>query len=209
MTDEQLREIVAANSQGIIDLRKTLDQSFKRTNEVIDRTNEVVEQLGKNVEKTDRQVARLGKQIGDIGNKFGRYTEGLFYPSLERILTKDFNLENIAYRYKARRNGDNMELDMLGISNGRENKVVVVEIKSQLRDADINDLVKTLKLFPKFFPEHKNKKLFGIIAAVGINDEQKRRAEKLGIYVVKISDEIFKLISKKDFKPKDFSEAEK
>lgn len=69
--------------------------------------------------------------------------------------------------------------------------------------------LKLSNYFRSFFPEHKNKKLFGIIAAVGINDEQKRRAEKLGIYVVKISDEIFKLISKKDFKPKDFSEAEK
>lgn len=188
MTDQELRDLVADNIRSISELRKTTEQNNKAV---------------------DRQLTKLGKEIGYIGNKFGRFTEGLFYPSLEKILTKDFGLEDITYRYKARRNGDNMELDMLGISSGSEDKAVIVEIKSQLRDADLNDFVKTLKLFPKFFPHYKTKKLFGVIAAVGISEEQKRRAENLGIYVVKISGETFKLVSKKDFKPKDFSEAEK
>lgn len=182
MTDEELKQLVADNSRNIAGLQKS-------------------------IEETGKQIKRTDKQIGDIGNKFGRFTEGLFYPSLEKILLQDFNLENVAYRYKARRNGDNIELDMLGISNGKDNKAIIVEVKSKLRDGDLDDLIKTLKVFPKFFPQHKDKKLYGVIAAVGISDEQKRRAEKFGLYVVKISDDVFKLVSGKSFQPQDFSKA--
>lgn len=180
MTDEELKQLAASNTLNIAELQKSKKE-------------------------IDKQIEQLGKQIGYIGNKFGRFTEDLFYPSLEKILLEEFNLENISYRYKARRNGDNMELDMLGFSNSGENKAVVVEVKSRLRDADFDELLETLKLFSKFFPEHKDKKLFGLIAAVGLSDEQKRRAEKLGLYPVKITNDVYKLAHSKSFEPRDFS----
>ncbi len=43
-----------------------------------------------------------------------------------------------------------------------------------------------------------------MIAAVGISAEQKAAMEKLGVYVVQIKDDVFSLVSKKNFKPKDF-----
>lgn len=125
------------------------------------------------VAETSRKVDEVGRQIGWIGNTFGRFTEGPFMPSLEKILEQDFGLDTIAPRIQSRQNGSFVELDVLGYSNSEKNMAVVVEIKSTLRDADIKNFVEQLKNFPKLFPEHKDKKLFGIIAAVGITIEQK------------------------------------
>lgn len=179
ITDQELRDLVAETS------RKVAETSRK-------------------VAETSRKVNEVGRQIGWIGNTFGRFTEGLFMPSLEKILEKDFGLDTIAPRIQRRQNGSFVELDVLAYSNSEKNMAVVVEIKSKLRDDDIRDFVKQLQDFPSLFPEHRDKKLFGIIAAVGITAEQKKAIEKLGLYVVEISDDVFKMASSKKFKPKDF-----
>lgn len=151
-----------------------------------------------------KAIDKLHEELGWIGNRFGRFTEGLFLPSLERILLEDFGLEATAPRIKKRRNGSEMELDMLGYSNGKNNTAVVVEIKSTLRDGDIRRFLETLKKFPKFFPEHKEKKILAMMAAASFSAEQKARLERLGIYVVRINDDVFRVVSSKKFEPKDF-----
>jgi len=151
-----------------------------------------------------KEIKNLGQQIGWIGNTFGRFTEGLFLPSLEKILEKDFGLDTVAPRIRRRQNGSFVELDVLAFSNSGKNMAVVVEIKSKLRDDDIKDFLKQLENFPKLFPEHKDKKLYGIIAAVGITAEQKAAMERLGIYVVSIKDDVFTMASSKKFTPRNF-----
>ncbi len=183
MTDQELRNLVAENARTITRMQQ---EAEKRSKDV------------------DKQLSKVGREIGWIGNTFGRFTEGLFMPSLEKILFKDFGLDTVSPRIQRRQNGSMVELDVLAFSNGGKNSAVVVEIKSKLRDDDIKVFLNQLANFPKLFPEHKDKKLYGMIAAVGISAEQKVAMEKLGIYVVQIKDDVFRLVSKKNFKPKDF-----
>ena len=156
------------------------------------------------VAENSRDIKELGKQIGYIGNTFGRFTEGLFLPSLEKILLDDFGLDTVAPRIQRRQNGSFVELDVLAFSNSDKNSAVVVEIKSKLRDDDIKEFLKQLANFAVLFPEHKDKKLFGMMAAVNITPEQKSNLERNGIYVVQINDDVFRIVSDKKFKPKDF-----
>lgn len=165
---------------------------------------ELVAENSRQIGELSREVKQTTRQIGELGNKFGRFTEGLFAPSLEKILLKEFGLDEVAFRVKSAKGGGSLELGALGIANGRKNEAVVVEVKSRLRDADLDEFLETLRLFPRFFPQHKDKKLYGIIASVGTSPEQQRRAEKLGLGVVEISDETFRLKSKRGFAPKDF-----
>jgi len=69
-----------------------------------------------------------------------------------------------------------VELDVLAYSHGDMNTAVVVEIKLRLRDGDIREFLKQLESFSKLFPEHKNKKLFGMIAAPRFPRSRKRRS---------------------------------
>ena len=156
------------------------------------------------VAENAKAIKRLSADIGAIGNSWGRFTEDLFTPSLDRILYKDFGLDTVGHRVGHGNNGDRMEIDVLGYSNSEKNTAVVVEIKSKLRDDDINEFIEVLKKFPKVFKEHKDKKIIGMMAAVSISPEQKAKLEKLGIYVVRIHDEVFRVVSGKKFEPKDF-----
>ena len=183
MTDQELRDLVAKNSRAI---ERMSEEAEKRSKEI------------------DKKLDKVGREIGWIGNTFGRFTEGLFLPSLEKILIRDFGLDTVAPRIQRRQNGSFVEIDVLAFSNSDKNTAVVVEIKSKLRDDDIKEFLEELANFPKLFPEHKDKKLFGMIAAVGISNEQKAAMEKLGLYVVRIKDDVFRVVSSKNFEPKDF-----
>lgn len=165
---------------------------------------DLVAENTKQIGELSKSQKELGKQIGHIGNSFGRFTEGLFLPSLEKILLKDFGMDTVAPRIKRKRNGSNVELDVLSYNNSEKNTAIVVEIKSNLKYDDIIEFLDLLEKFPKFFPEHKDKKIYGMVAAVSISPELKAKAEKFGLYVVKISDETFRLISDRKFDAKDF-----
>jgi hypothetical protein len=54
------------------------------------------------------------------------------------------------------------------------------------------------------FPEHADKKLYGIIAAVDMSEMLKKRVLEAGFYVARIQDETFSLESPSGFQAKCF-----
>lgn len=157
------------------------------------------QETDKKFQETDKQLKELGKQIGGIGNKFGSFTEGLSHPSITKVLKQKFKVENVLNNFKNSSKG--LEIDVLGYSNSDVNEVYIVEIKSHLKDEHIEQLLKTMKKFRDVFPEHKNKKIYGILSSVTINDELKERLNKLGIYHATSGENLFKIDSPKNFKP--------
>ncbi|MEN9849091.1 MAG: hypothetical protein RL368_1831, partial [Pseudomonadota bacterium] len=98
-----------------------------------------------------------------------------------------------------------LELDVLGYSNGTSNTVVIVEVKSHLTEKGIAQVLNTLAEFPKFFPELAHKKLYGMIATVAASKEVKQKTFEAGLYLGTIHDEQFKLAKPARFNPKCFS----
>ena len=152
------------------------------------------------------QIKEQGKQIGGIGEKFGYFTEGMALPSMEKILRNKFKMEVISPRVLVRdkNTGEDREIDVLAYANSNVNQVFVVEIKSKLIMKGIKQVKDPLKSFFKIFPEHKGKKLFGIIATVDSNPRSEVKAKVLeeGLYYAEISDETFKLKIPKGFQAK-------
>ena len=56
--------------------------------------------------------------------------------------------------------------------------------------------------FRTFFPEHSDKRVFGIIAAVDMTTELKARVRALGFYTANIREDIFTLDVPDDFQAK-------
>lgn len=139
------------------------------------------------------RAEKLDAQIGALHNKWGSYTEGLALPSMTKLLQDKFHMEFIAPRATRLKGGESMELDVFAYNNGKRNQAVVVEVKSHAKMDAIDQLKRIMKDFPKFYPEHRDKDLFGIIAAVDISQEVAKKAMKEGFYVARISDETFKL----------------
>lgn len=148
---------------------------------------------------------RVTKQLGQLGNKFGSFTEGMAEPSLKRLLVEKFGAEFVAEGVVRKRGGDSMELDVMGYSNGKANRIFVAEVKSHLREDDLEEFIERLEKVPKFFPEHRGKEVIGVLAAVSIPAEMPRRVAKAGIHLARVSDDTFRLVDPKGFRAKSFA----
>lgn len=165
-------------------------------------TDRRMQETDRRMQETDRQIRELGKQIGGLGKKFGSFTEGLALPSMERILQERFGMEIIAPSIRVSKGEQHLEIDVLAYANSGINTAYVVEVKSHPREESIIQLKNLLHKFRTFFPEHRDKRLYGILAAVDWPEEIKQKTLSEGLYVASIHDEVFELETPVDFQPR-------
>jgi hypothetical protein len=179
--------------------RQMKERSAETERQMKERSAETERQMKERFAETERTIKELGKQIGGVSKKFGSFTEGMALPSMERILRERFGMEVISPSVRLRKEGDEIEIDVLAYANGAINQAYVVEVKSHVREESITQLTKLLERFRHFFPEHKDKAVFGILAAVDISGQLRRRALQEGLYVARIHEEVFEMDTPEDF----------
>ncbi|MCE2698559.1 MAG: DUF3782 domain-containing protein [Nostocales cyanobacterium LE14-WE4] len=191
---------MATTSEDVWQLLAELATAQKETDlllkEVSQQQKATAQQQKENAEQqkaTDRQLKELGKQIGGLGAKFGSFTEGLALPSMETILGQRFGMEVISPSVRVSKGGQHMEIDVLAYANGELNTAYIVEVKSHAREDSIIQLKSILQRFRNFFPEHKDKRLYGILASVDLSNELREKILQEGLYVARIHDQVFEL----------------
>src|SRR6185295_3453912 len=171
MTDQELGDLVAslagkhaalADAQARTELEQQETARQLRDSKL--ETDRQQQETDRQLRETARQLRELGRQIGGLGDKFGSFTEGLALPSMRKILTQRFNMDVIAPRVRSRRNGHSLEVDVLAWSHAPDGDAYVVEVKSNLREEALGQMRKILRELREFFPEHRNRKLQGILA---------------------------------------------
>ncbi len=123
---------------------------------------------------------------------------------METILRERFAMEVISPSVRVSKAGQHMELDVLAYANGPVNQAYIVEVKSHAREAAITQLKTQLQRFRDFFPEHRDKQAYGILAAVDMSDALRDQALEEGLYVARIHDDVFELDTPADFEPRAF-----
>ncbi len=183
---------------------RQLESIREKQSETDRQMNKVFREMAESSRRVDLQLAELGVQLGGIGNKFGSFTEGLVGSSLRRILFDKFRMDFVAPapQRRKREDGRNLEADMLGWTNGTDNRVIVVEIKSQLGVRDLDQLDAILLRLGEFFPEHRGKTAEGMIAAVGITEPMESLVHQRGFHLAKASDDNFELADPVGFQPR-------
>lgn len=228
MSEERRRELEAELLEGEVRherWRREMEEGLQQTERVLADTarqtqennvqarridgqiaeiNGQIQELNELRKQNEQLVADLGQQIGGLGRKFGGFTEGMAFPSMEKILRKRFGMEVITTRVKARQKGEMLEIDVLAYANHHKNEAFVVEVKSSLKDDGIDQILKILKKFPDFFPEHRGKKLYGILAMVDAPADVRARALREGLYLARIHDETFEIQVPESFVPRAF-----
>jgi hypothetical protein len=177
------------------------DRQLKETGQQIKATDQ---ELKESTQQLNRQLKELGKQIGGLGAKFGSFTEGLALLSMETILRQRFGMEIISPSVRASKEGQHLEIDVLAYANGSINSAYIVEVKSHPREDSIIQLKNILQRFRLFFPEHKDKQLYGILAAVDLSPNLREKILQEGLYVARIHDQVFELDSPENFRPQTF-----
>jgi len=164
------------------------------------------EELDQRLAVLAEQLAATDRQIGGLSNKFGSFTEGLAYRSCKRILREQFGMEQTAHEVEVERaDGQNQEYDMLGVANGDRNEVMMVEIKSPLRERDLEQTILKLQRLPEFLPHYKGAKIQGLIAAVYLPKGMEAKVAEAGLYLATGADENFELMPPPPgFRPRDF-----
>ena len=198
-----LAELTAAQKETDKQL-KEVSQQQKETELLLKEVSQQQKENAQQQKKTDRQLRELGKQIGGLGAKFGSFTEGLALPSMETILRQRFGMEVISPSVRVSKEGQHLEIDVLAYTNGELNTAYIVEVKSHARQEDITQLKSILQRFRRFFPEHKDKKLYGILAAVDLSPELREKILQEGIYVARIHDQVFELDIPDNFPPQTY-----
>ena len=178
------------------------DRLVQETQREIKDTQREIKETQREIKKTDRQIKELGKQIGGLGNKIGSFTEGLALPSMQKLLMKEFGMEVVSPSVRVSKHGEHIEIDVLSYCNGDLNTAYLVEVKSHAREESISQLHNLLDRFRTFFPEHHNKTIYGILAAVDISPNLCQKTVESGFYLARIQDEVFKLDVPENFRPK-------
>jgi len=195
-TDRQLKE---TDKQ-----LKEVSQQQKETELLLKEVSQQQKENAQQQKETDKQLKELGKQIGGLGAKFGSFTEGLALPSMETILRQRFGMEVISPSVRVSKEGQHLEIDVLAYTNGELNTAYIVEVKSHAREESISQLKSILQRFRSFFPEHKDKKLYGILAAVHVSPELREKILQEGFYVARIHDQVFELDIPDNFQPRPY-----
>ncbi|MCA2684445.1 MAG: DUF3782 domain-containing protein [Microcystis sp. M046S2] len=203
-----LAELATAQAE-LTAAQKETDKQLKETDlllkEVSQQQKENAQQLketDRQQQKTDKQLKELGKQIGGLGAKFGSFTEGLALPSMETILRQRFGMEVISPSVRVSKDGQHLEIDVLAYTNGELNTAYIVEVKSHAKEESITQLKSILQRFRRFFSEHKDKKLYGILAAVDLSPGLREKILQEGFYVARIHDQVFELDIPDNFQPR-------
>jgi hypothetical protein len=204
MTDKELKELVASLAVAQRETDKQLQELACAQKETDLQLKETSQQLKETDKQLSKQLKNLAEQIGGLGNKFGSFTEGWAFPSMVKLLRNQFKMESIATNFQVKRGDKLMELDVFAYSNGNLNTACIVEVKSHVREEDIQQLLRQLTRLREFVPEHANKKLYGILAGVQIPEQMKERILQHGLYVAAIHDEHFTLQVPDNFQPKVF-----
>lgn len=191
MTEEELLQGIAGLYKSIQEMRESQRESYA--------------ELRASQRKTARIADETNKQLGRLGNKLGRYTEGLAEQSLYRILLQDFQLDEAGARVKARSNGSNMEIDFLGFTRDERKTAIAIEIKSSFGEDDFQQVMQMLKDFPRFFTEHADKKIYGLVVAVDIPENMRNRVLKAGLYLALLSNEVLHLVNPPNFVPTQYN----
>ncbi|MCP4654144.1 MAG: DUF3782 domain-containing protein, partial [bacterium] len=185
MTMEEIKEILAETGRMIQASQARADQQMQelRDQEAASQAREAASQAraDQDMQELRHVVKRTTKQLGELGNRLGGITEGLLLPSVRKILEEELDMETVI-NASGHRNGDSFQFDAVGYTNGGRNAACVVEVKSHLREEGLQQLLKHLRTFGDFFPEHKDKTLYGMLAAIEVNEDIEKRVLRQGIY---------------------------
>ena len=204
MTDQELKDLIAGNSIAIAELRESQKETDRQLKETDHQLRESQTETDRQLQEVGRKLKETTRQLDDLGNKFGSFAEGMALPSMSKLFLDDLGMASFAPRQKRKVNGQSLELDGFAYGDREQPVAYVIEVKSHLKQEDIGQVLKTIEAFPKFFPDHAHRIVYGVIVAVDVADNARNLALKEGLYLARLSEDAFSLQVPRNFKPRGF-----
>jgi len=155
----------------------------------------ILKEVSENQKKTDRRINRVSRQMGDLHNRFGELAEHLVIPSIH----KRFN--ELGYHFTEVLPGgikiygdDGKVKAQVDIMLENDDTVIAIEIKSKVKEKDIEHHLNRMKILRDFRYKNKdNRKIHGAIAGAIFGEIEKKATIEAGFYVVEQTGDTMKI----------------
>ena len=187
-------------------------QLFKETDARLDRRiAETDARLDKRIEETDARLdkrsavteANLTRLENLFTSQWGKMLEALVEPgALALFQSRGIDLKRTYRRSESQLNGRTMELDVV-LEDSTD--IVVVEVKSTLKVADVQEFLVDLGEVLDFFPRFRGFNIYGAVAGLTIEENADRFAYRQGLFVLGVTGEgVVSIKNDEAFQPANF-----
>jgi len=175
-------------------------QLFRETSAQIQELKDRFQETDMKFQETDK---RINQVTGLFTSQWGKMIEALVQPNALKLFQEwGIEVHRVYQRSKSQQNGQTMELDLL-LENDRQ--VVVIEVKSTLRVADVQEFMDDLKQLVDFFPRYRDYEVYGAVAGLEIVEEADLYAYRQGLFVLGVVGEgMIRIKNDERFRPKDW-----
>ncbi len=201
MGEAELQALV----KSIEELRESQRESRRETDRALRESSRETERfLKESAAKRDIAIEQAIRNLsGVFSTQWGRLVEALVEPScVEQFQARGVKIARSFQRAEGiDSEGRRTEVDVL-LVNGEE--VVAVEVKTTLKSGDIDNHVARLSHFKSYFPEYASKVVLGAVAALRFDAGSDRRAYRKGLFVLRPSNGVARIVNDSAFRPRRF-----
>ena len=170
MTDQELRDLVA----NLAVKSDRLDAQLATTQAEVAETSRVIKEVG-------RSMGSMASNQGDVAEEF-------FYNTLfDKPEVGGIRFDRVLKNIGGGKPGHQAQFDVV-MHNG--SSMAIVEVKYKAHTNDIEQVERQLERYRDIFPEYKDYKLFGGIAAFSMPDDVVSAAQEKGLFVLKRKGEL-------------------
>ncbi len=193
-TDKKVEMYFEETSRKFQETERQLQETDKKVERYFEETSRQLQETDKKVEgyfektsrqlrKTDQKFDKYFGKIKELDRNWGKLVEAMVEPSAAKLFQeRGIAVIGSEQRKKRQIGGETTEIDILLVN---DDTVIAVEVKTTLSIEDVNDHInKHLKPFKSFFPEHKDKKVYGAVAYIHVEESADRYAYKKGLFVM-------------------------
>ena len=182
---------------------RALERRFRREREARERAAAALEQrLREEQAERDRKLEeKLNRIAGDGDARWGQLMEALVGGDLVKLLRDaGVDVEVLGERVRSHnREGVWREYDL--VAAGRS-VVVVVEVKTTLREADVKRFVSRLGDFREWRPDYARPRMFGALGYLTAKGNAARVAEAAGFYLIRAVGSSASIVNSEGFEPR-------
>ncbi len=183
----------------VAEAQKETDRKFQETDRKFQETARRFEETDHKFRETDQQIKQLGKKIGDLGNRLGEFVEGLVKPAVVRLFReRGIEVHEVHADIAVNRHDEGIQIDLLVVNDA---EAVLVEVKSKLAQADVDEHLERLAKFKRMLPRYGDVRAMGAVASMVMPPDVARYAYRQGLFVLAQTGESVAILNDDRFLP--------
>ena len=191
---------MATTADDVWRLLGELTEAQKETERQLQETKQLLQEETTTTRQLLRQQnQQFNEQMGKLGNRLGEFVEWQVRPAAVRLFqSRGIDVHELYPEASARRGGEAIEIDLLVVNT---TAAVLVEVKSKLTQADVDEHLERLSKFKRLMPRYSDVQAMGAVAGMIVPDEVARYAYRQGLFVLAQSGDSVVILNDAKFTP--------